>query len=68
MGIKNWEPQKLSQKSQPKHQSVMYPNGTGNFDFFVVLSRNRYGKNLVLKKVPVSVSKIFGTGKSIGIV
>ena len=25
-------------------------------------SRNRYRKNLVPKKVPVSVSKIFGTG------
>ena len=30
-------------------------------------SRNRYRKNLVPEKVPVSVSKIFGTGKSIGI-
>ena len=29
--------------------------------------QNRYRKNLVLKKVLVSVSKIFGTGKSIGI-
>ena len=27
------------------------------------MSRNRYRKNLVPKKVPVSVSKIFGTGK-----
>ena len=26
-------------------------------------SWNRYRKSLVLKKVPVSISKIFGTGK-----
>ena len=31
-------------------------------------SRYRYWKNLVPKKVPVSVSEIFGTGKSMGIV
>ena len=35
--------------------------------FEINKSRNRYQKNLIPKKVLVSVSKIFGTGKSIGI-
>ena len=53
---------------------------TGIFSFFLVVSepvsvkfgigkksQNRYRKNLVPKKVPVSVLEIYGTGKSIGI-
>ena len=38
-------------------EPVLVKNGIGK------KSRNRYRKNLVPKKVPVSVSKIFGTGK-----
>ena len=37
--------------------------GTGIDKIWYKKSRNRYRKNLVLKKVPVSVSKIFSTGK-----